>query len=170
MNGPAWGLFALAGWATVLSLETLFRQPGAGPWPALPDQIERQGRVYRRAPAADDPGDPPPALTLVAAANYQPKGAGGGPPIRLRLLTLASSGTGVEMPVEAIGQDLIGPGSKGRCVVLDANGTIQSEQPTDAAWQAWKAPQRPSPQDIGAWLVGLRPYRANTCLWESLPR
>jgi len=170
MTGAPWALFALAGWATLLSLETWFRSPGAGPWPALPDQLERQGRLYQRGPAADDPGDPPPALTLVAAANYQPAGAGGGRPIRLRLLTLASSGTGVEMPVEAIGPALIGPGSKGRCVVLDRNGTILSEQPTDAAWQAWKAPQRPSPQEIGTWLAGLRPYRANTCLWESLPR
>jgi hypothetical protein len=90
--------------------------------------------------------------------------------IRLRRLGLVSSGTGVDLPVEAIGPALIGPGAKGRCVVLDADGMILSEQPTSAAWLAWIAPQRPSPLETAAWLAGLRPYRANGCLWESLPR
>ncbi|MBC1261450.1 hypothetical protein FQK07_09245 [Synechococcus sp. BSF8S] len=169
MSGARWALFALAAWSVVLSLETWFRRPGAGSWPAFPDQLERNGRLYRRTPAAGDPGELPPALTLLAAADYQPTAGGGGPPIRLRLLTLASSGTGVAMPVQAIGPELVGPTARGQCVVLDAGGNRVAQLPTNAAWLAWMAQQPPSRPALLAWLAGLRPYRANLCLWEGRP-
>lgn len=166
---PRWCLYALTAWGVVLSLETWFRVPGAGPWPALPDQLERNGRLYRRGPAGDDPGEPPPALSLLAAADYRPTGPGGGAAIKLRLLTLPSTGTGVAMPVEAIGPALLGTGGRGRCVSLDAMGSPLAELPTDAAWQAWMKRQPPDGPALLAWLAGLRPYRANLCLWESRP-
>lgn len=169
MSGARWALFALAAWSLVLSLETWFRRPGAWPWPAFPDQLERNGRLYRRSPAGDDPGETPPALTLLAAADYQPTGTGGGPPIRLRLLTLASSGKSVTMPVEAIGPELVGPAARGQCVVLDAGGNRLAQLPTDGAWQDWMAQQTPPRPSLIAWLAGLRPYRANLCLWEGRP-
>lgn len=165
-----WALYVLTAWGVVLSLETLIRTPGAGPWPSFPEQLERSGRVYLRRPPATDHAEPPAGLTLLAAADYAPVGAAGGdPPIRLRLLTLASSGTGVSMPVEAIGGALLGSGGRGRCVVLDERGMPLAVLPTEAAWQSWMARQRPDRLGLIAWLAGLRPYRANICLWESLP-
>jgi hypothetical protein len=166
---PRWCLYALTGWGVLLSLETWLRLPGAGPWPAFPERLERSGRLYLRGPAAADQGEPPPGLTLLAAADYRPTAPGGGLPIRLRLLTLPSSGTGVAMPVEAIGPALVGVAARGQCVVLDPSGTLLAALPSNAAWQSWMARQRPDRLGRIAWLAGLRPYRANTCLWESLP-
>lgn len=162
-------LLALTAWGVVLSVETLFRQPGFGRHLALPDRLERAGRHYLRSPAARDPGRPPEGLTLLAQADYREPGVATGDPIRLRLLTLASTGMGVSMPVKAIGPSLLGEGSQGSCVILDRKGQPLTRLSTEAEWQEWMARRRPGPGGLVAWLAGLRPYRANTCLWESQP-
>jgi hypothetical protein len=100
-------------------------------------------------------------VVLLAAADYGP--------IRLRRLGLATSGTGVHLPLAEIGPAVLGPGGRGRCVVLGADGAIERELPTEEEWQDWIRGRGPRGGDRVAWLAGLRPYRANVCLWESLP-
>lgn len=178
MIAPSWRVvvvIALAGWASFLSLESWVRPGGFSTDRGLPQELNRGGALWRQRPPAPSAGPLPAGVVVLEGADYDQASQtppAGPPPamIRLRRLGLVSSGTGVDLPVEAIGQAVIGSGAEGRCVVLDAEGTILSEQPTAAAWLAWIAPQRPSPLQTVAWLAGLRPYRANGCLWESLPR
>ena len=182
MSGARWALFALAAWSLVLSLETWFRRPGA--W--LLARVPRSARAQR---------PPLPACVrraMIPASRRQrspcwrrpttsPPATGGGPPIRLRLLTLASSGTGVTMPVEAIGPELVGPAARGQCVVLDAGGNRLAQLPTDAAWQAWMAQQAPAaarPDRLAGWPAPLprqplplgRPSLISSVLLQRLPR
>jgi hypothetical protein len=171
-QAPSPRLLLLSGltlWAAVLSVETLFRSPGVASHSRLPDRLERAGRVYLRRPPAPAVGPLPPDLVVLEAADYLPTPSPSAEqaPIRLRRLALSSSGTGVALPVETIGAALVGPGARGRCVVLDPAGVIRLELPTAAAWQAWIDTQRPGLWAGIAWLSGLRPYRANGCLWES---
>jgi hypothetical protein len=152
-------LLLLAGWGVALSVETWFRPPGWRGNLQLPLTLRRAGRVWPRR-AAPPPVDAlPESVTLLEQAAYGP--------FRLALVGLSSSGTGVHMPVEAIGPALLGPGGKGRCVVLADDGAIQREMSTAAAWREWMASQPPRLQERIAWLSGLRPYRANVCLWEG---
>lgn len=172
MIAPSWRVvvvIALAGWASVLSLESWLRPGGFSTDRGLPQALNRGGAIWRQRPPSPSAGPLPAGVVLLEGADYVQTSRTPAV-IHLRRLGLTTSGTGVDLPVEAIGPALIGPGAKGRCVVLDAGGTILSEQPTAAAWLAWIAPQRPSPLETAAWLAGLRPYRANGCLWESLPR
>jgi hypothetical protein len=155
-------LAVLAAWAAVLSLETWFRPPGwSGGAPPLPATLPRQGRIWPRMPASPLAGELPEGVVLLEGADYGP--------IRVRRLGLPSSGSGVHMPVAAIGPTVLGPGGRGRCVVLAADGTIERELPTAAAWERWMRGRAASGKGRVAWLAGLRPYRANVCLWESLP-
>jgi hypothetical protein len=103
----------------------------------------------------------PEGVVLLAAADYGP--------IRLRRLGLPTSGTGVHLPLDAIGPAVLGPGGRGRCVVLGSDGLILHELATEASWLEWIREQGPHGGELVAWLAGLRPYRANICLWESLP-
>ncbi|WP_143593500.1 hypothetical protein [Synechococcus sp. 1G10] len=139
----------------------------------LPERLQRDGLDWQRQPSTAAFKDSlPEGVVLLEQADYLPVSSGAVSatrPILLRRLGLTTSGTGVDLPVEAIGPAILGPGGKGRCVVLDAGGAIEKELPSGEAWAAWMAPQRPAPAEIVAWLAGLRPYRANGCLWESLP-
>lgn len=154
-------LVALAGWAAALSLESFFRPAGWTQGESLPAELARGGRTLRRAPASPLAGALPEGVTLLEAADYGP--------IRLLRLALPTSGTGVHLPVEAIGPAVLGPGGQGRCVVLDEQGAIVRELPTAAAWEQWIGSRNPRGLERVAWLAGLRPYRANGCLWESRP-
>ncbi len=174
---PLWRLIllvALAGWAALLSLESWFRPGGFLTKAGLPERLERDGLIWQRRSSTTVPSGPlPEGVVLLEQADYLPVSTGAQTltrPIHLRRLSLTTSGTGVDLPVEAIGPALLGAGGKGRCVVLDARGAIVTELPTGEAWAAWIAPQRPTRYEILSWLAGLRPFRANGCLWESLPR
>ncbi|MEX1322719.1 MAG: hypothetical protein AB1Z21_00830 [Synechococcaceae cyanobacterium] len=174
---PGWRLpllWGLAGWAALLSLESLFRPGGVPTGAELPQRLERGGRVWQRQPAAAAAAGPlPDGVVLLQQADYRALGAApealSGDTILLRRLGLTTSGTGVHLPVEEIGPALLGPGGQGRCVVLDADGAPVQELSSAEAWAAWMALQRPGRLETLAWLAGLRPYRANGCLWESLP-
>jgi hypothetical protein len=160
-------LLLLAGWATLLSLETWFRSPGFSSERGLPRQLEREGRMWRRQASSVAPvAELPAGVALLEAADYAPD-----PPegerVHLRRLGLATSGTGVDLPVEALAAALLGEGATGRCVVLDERGAVRESQATAAAWVAWIDPQRPDRGELLRWLLGLRPFRANTCLWEG---
>lgn len=176
-QGPGWRLlllWAMAGWAVVLSFQSLFRRGGVLSETALPERLERGGVTFLRQPSAAPPSGPlPDGVVLLERADYRAVVPAGSPlssgAIRLRRLGLTSSGTGVHLPVEAIGPALLGPEGQGRCVVLDAEGAIVRELTSGADWAAWMAPQRPTRLETLAWLAGLRPFRANRCLWESLP-
>lgn len=159
-------LIVLAGWASFLSIESLFRSGGFSQQPGLPDRLVRSGVSLGRRLPSPPAGPLPEGLVLLESADY---GAVASPPVRLRRIGLLSSGPSVHLPVELIGPSLVGPDVHGRCVVLDKDGRILSEQTTAAAWRSWLESQRSSPLATLAWLAGFRPFRANTCLWESLP-
>jgi hypothetical protein len=38
---------------------------------------------------------------------------------------------------------------------------------TAADWQALIAEDKPSAAGVALWILGLRPFRQNLCLWES---
>lgn len=152
-------LMLLAGWGVVLSVESWFRPPGWSGHVQLPLTLRREGRVWTRRAAPPPADDLPGSVTLLQDAAYGP--------IRMALVGLASSGTGVFMPVEAIGPALLGAGGRGRCVVLAADGEVVAELRTADAWRAWMEAHPPGLRERIAWLTGLRPYRANVCLWES---
>ncbi len=166
-------LLALAGWAAILSLETLFRSPGVPTGMALPQRLTRQGMLYVRRQAPSRSASLPAGLTLLEAADFHPLPSHGWrqplSPIRLRLIGLASSGTGVHMPVEAIAPAILGPQGRGACVALHESGEVSRTMATAAQWNQWMASSRPGPDEMVLWLAGLRPYRANVCLWEGLP-
>jgi hypothetical protein len=167
-------LFTLTGWAALLSLEVMIRSPGPVGAPPLPERLQRQGVVLQRGKAADLPTPLPTGVVLLEAADYGVAAGGSGaassrPPVRLRRLALTSSGTGVHLPVQELAASLLGPGGRGRCVVLDASGAVVREMSTSEEWQAAAAGSTPDRSATLAWLAGLRPYRPNLCLWESLP-
>lgn len=169
-NGPGgWRLASLllmAAWASVLSVEVWFRSPGFSTESGLPRQLEREGRLWRRQPAWPPVGKLPDGVVVLEAADYTLDGPDR-QRLHLRRLGLATSGTGVDLPVEDLAAGLLGKGASGRCVVLDGGGAVIAEMPTAEAWAAWIAPQRPSRNELFRWLLGLRPFRANTCLWEG---
>jgi hypothetical protein len=160
-------LLLLAGWATLLSVETWFRSPGFSGERGLPRELEREGRVWRRQPSPLPPAaELPEGVAVLEAADYahDPRDP---QRLHLRRLGLATSGTGVDLPVEKLAPALLGEGATGRCVVLDERGAVRESLPTAEAWAAWIAPQRPDRGELLRWLLGLRPFRANTCLWEG---
>lgn len=77
------------------------------------------------------------------------------PVIRPLPVCQLSSRQVVTLPVERKGPVLLGPRGKACCVVLDGAGEIAAELQSLIERQAW--------------LSGLSPRRANSCLWESLP-
>lgn len=163
-------VWILACWAVGLSLESLFRRGGFAAEQGLPQRLERQGSIYLRSPLTASDGPAPEGMVVLEAADYvrvparQPSDS-----IRLRRVSLLRSTQALSLPVEKIGPALLGPGGKGRCVVLDSKGAIQAELATPEAWLSWRDSQRPGSAETLAWLSGLRPRRANGCLWESLP-
>jgi hypothetical protein len=168
-------VYALTAWAALLSLESLVRVPGAVVGgPRLPAQLVREGVTLQRGAARDHVSALPEGIVLLEAADYdvaapaqaaRPRSG----TVRLRLLALTSSGTGVHLPVELLGESLLGQGGRGRCVVLDASGAVVREMTTSAEWKVAAARSAPDGSGTLAWLAGLRPYRPNLCLWESLP-
>lgn len=161
-------LLLLAAWASVLSLEVWFRPPGFSTERGLPARLEREGVVWRRLPGPPAPaaGKLPQGVAVLEAADYAPDGADQAG-LHLRRVGLATSGTGVYLPVENLGPALLGDGASGSCVVLDARGAVSASQSTAEAWAAWAASRRPDLGQQLLWLLGLRPFRANTCLWQG---
>jgi len=145
--GAPWGLlFALAGLGAhaCLNGNAGSARPGRGPWPALPDQLEPSGPSLQRGPRLTI-WRTPASTHLVAAANYQPAGAGrGGTGFGLRP---ASLGQQRHRRSKCLSRRSARPDSdraqKGAALVLDRNGTILSEQPT-ARLAAGKAPNGPA--------------------------
>lgn len=161
-------LLLLAAWATLLTVESWFRSPGFSTEKGLPTQLERRGQLWRRDPQTPAPpvAELPDGVAVLEAADYIPEKPDL-PRLHLRRLGLATSGTGVDLPVIDLAATLLGDGASGSCVVLDARGMVTADLPTAEAWAAWIAPQRPSRGELLRWLLGLRPFRANTCLWEG---
>lgn len=161
-------LLLLAAWASLLSVESWFRTPGFSIERGLPPRLERDGVVWRRLPGPPAPAAStlPKGVTLLEAADYAPDGADQ-PGLYLRRVGLATSGTGVHLPVQEQGLALLGEGASGSCVVLDERGNVRASQHTAEAWAAWAAPRRPDRGQQLRWLLGLRPFRANTCLWQG---
>lgn len=166
--GSPWRNLALAGllaWVLALSLETLFRPGGYSDEQGLPSQLTRDGLVLRRLPASAAAAPLPAGVVLLEAADYGT--APGRPLVLLRRVSLVSSGTGVNLPLDAITASLAGKGSRGRCVRLGPDGSVLEAQASADAWFRHQSGRRPESGAIVAWLAGWRPYRSNTCLWEG---
>ncbi|MEO1002572.1 MAG: hypothetical protein AAFX65_05610 [Cyanobacteria bacterium J06638_7] len=159
-------LCGLAGWACLLSLETLLRRPGFAPAGALPPLLQLDGAPQPRRPAAP-PGQQRPAAQLpdgvveLGAARYGER--------QLRLLAHRRSGASGRMPLQAINAALGGSPQGGRCLVVDGQGRVLAELASDADWLAWRRAHPPSGAATLRWLAGLRPRHANLCLWTATP-
>lgn len=163
-------LFLLFAWASILSVETWFRRGGFSNQWGLPKQLVRQGVPYLRQLSVGIDRPLPDGMVVLEAADYVPaRSARPGGVIRLRRVSLTRSSQAVTLPVERIGTELLGPGGRGRCVLLDQNGTVLAEIPTREAMDIWWKAHPPGLKDRMFWLAGIRPYRANSCLWESIP-
>jgi hypothetical protein len=175
-------LLALAAWASLLALESWIRPagiPGAGGGQALPQRLERSGRVYERLPASLPPTAPrrplPEGVQILGGADYRavdpaaPSGGPGSGLILLRRVAHGRTGRSGLLPVEAITAALAGPAGRGRCVWLDAEGgVIAAAASQNALGEALRARPVPLVERL-AWLAGLRPFRDNSCLWEGSP-
>jgi hypothetical protein len=153
-------LLALALWAGWLSLESLWRPPGAEPPPVLPAQLQLDGITYRRLSGTAAPSlrPLPEGLTVLAAADYAAEASSR--KLALRWITLgSSSGRGVRFPIDTLPSLVLGPGASGGCQ-LDGR-LLRSE----AAVMRALSTRDPRGLDRLAWLAGLRPYRSNACLW-----
>jgi hypothetical protein len=152
-------LVALAAWATLLSLESWWRLPAAGPERGLPERLVVEGRSFERLTGVQPSQPPrralPQGLVLLEAADYR----SGEALLQLRRLAHARTGNSGVMPVEAITTALVGSDGQGSCVGLDADGRVR-----EALAQPRGAGERL------AWLAGLRPYRFNSCLWLGSPQ
>lgn len=163
-------LVALAGWATLLTLESWWRSPAAGPERGLPERLVVEGRSFERLSGAQPPLPPrralPQGLVLLEAADYRPASAsadGAAALLQLRRLAHARTGNSGVMPVEAITTALVGSDGQGSCVGLDADGQVRASIAGSAI------EPRGAGERLG-WLAGLRPYRFNTCLWLGSPQ
>lgn len=158
-------LCSLAGWASLLSLETLLRQPGFAPAATLPPQLRLDGVLYARRPASplqqDTPQlDLPPGVVRLAAARYGEHS--------VLLLGHTRSGASGQIPVEAINTALSRSPKGGRCLVVDGAGDVRAELGSAADWLAWRRAHPATSAQTLAWLVGLQPRQANLCLWMAM--
>lgn len=164
-------LAALVLWGAGLSLESLWRRPGSAPAPVLPPQLLVEGRLYERQPApppARPPGGPLPGVMRVpVAADYR---AADGGRLALRWISLASSsGSGVSFELASLPELFLGPGASGHCLLDGLPGSGAPALASDAELMAALAARNPlGPQRL-VWLLGLRPFRSNACLWVGRP-
>lgn len=163
-RGRSIALVALAGWASLLSIESWFRTPGMVRPERFPPQLEHQGRLYRRQPAASPAKPLPGDLVILEAADYL---AAGRPRLALRWLTLPSSGRSQIIPLEKLPAAVLGPGAQGFCQLAPRPGSGAPRLATAA--QLSEALEATAPQGAQRWLwlAGLRPYRSNACLWTG---
>jgi hypothetical protein len=160
-------LALLAGWASLLSVESWFRSPGVDRPEPFPAQLLHQGRLYQRGPAAPDAKTLPNDLVTLAAADYV---APGRPRLAVRWLTLPSSGRGIDFPLEKVAPAVLGPGATGYCQITLRPGT--DAPPLRTGRQLREALEATAPRGgpWWLWLAGLRPYRSNACLWTGWRR
>jgi len=167
-----WGTVALSSpcrWARCSHWKPLVpAPPGAGAWPALAGSTRASGpSLTRRGPAADDSlAIPTPHSPLGGSSQLTSpcrRWRGGH---RFLRLSLGQQRTGVEIALSRrIGPALIGPGAQapkkgggaGGLRRAGRNGTILSEQPTDAPGRPRKGPPTAQPTGVGPGLAGLRP-------------
>jgi hypothetical protein len=106
-------------------------------------------------------------MFLRASADYR---APDGRVLALRWITLGtSSGRESGFPLERISGALLGPGVRGGCLHdttdLGQTGPLRSPEQLQHAL----ASGNPRGLDRFIWLLGLRPYRSNHCLWVGMP-
>jgi hypothetical protein len=155
-------LLLLALWATGLSLESWFRRPGLQRPQPFPPQLLRGRVIYERRPPAANHQPLPDGLEVLEAADYQAPSA---PRLALRWLTLTSSGSGVNFPLEKVAPAVLGPGGRGVCQLADRPGTTAPLLHSPAELNRALAATAPRGAQWWLWLAGLRPYRSNACLW-----
>lgn len=155
-------LLLLALWATGLSFESWFRRPGLQRPLPFPPQLVRGPLIYERRSPVPDHKPLPDGLEVLEAADYQAPGA---PRLALRWLTLTASGSGVNFPLEKVAPAVLGPGGRGVCQLADRPGTTAPLLQSSAELNRALAATAPRGAQWWLWLAGLRPYRANACLW-----
>jgi hypothetical protein len=164
-------LAALVLWAAGLSLESLWRRPGIEAPPALPPRLLVEGKRFEQQaepPPAQPPGGPlPGGMTVPVAADYR---AADGSVMALRWLSLtSSSGHGVSFGLASLPELFLGPGASGHCQLDGLPGSGARPLSSDADLMAALAERNPRGFQRLAWLLGLRPFRSNACLWVGSP-
>ncbi len=157
-------LLLLAGWSVLLSLESWFRPPGpANPF-LFPAELRLGGVGYRRVPPRANLSPLPEGVTVREASDYR---SSTGQRFSLKWLTLASSGTGVHLPLDSFTQAVLGDGGRGACFLPAGPGQPQpyTVVRTSSDFQHGLPERLPRGLDRLRWLAGLRPLLPHGCLW-----
>ncbi|MEB3319783.1 MAG: hypothetical protein VKI63_02445 [Cyanobium sp.] len=165
----SWALTLLGLWALIVCV-LVWRRVPAPPPPALPERMQWQGRWLSRVPSRPPAAPLPDGVVLQSGADYG--GAPGQPRLALRWLVLASSGGSVGLHPELYSRSVLGPRSRGVCRIHDVRTGLLLGVATDGT-QALALLRRSDPTALERlpWLLGLRPWRINRCLFVGvLPR
>jgi hypothetical protein len=101
----------------------------------------------------------PSGVVELGAAHYGAR--------QLRLLGHSRAGSSGVMPVEAINAVFTGSPHGGSCLVVDALGEVRAELRNDNQWLDWRRNTPLTGAETLKWLAGLRPRKANVCLWTA---
>jgi len=162
-------LSVLTLWALVEAVLAWGRAP-APPPPHLPARMQLQGRWLERRAPSPLAAPLPEGVLLQAGADY---GSGSGQArLRLRWLALASSGGSVGLDPERLSLSVLGRGNKGVCRIHDARrGALLGVAATGTEALVLLRRNDPSGLERLQWVLGLRPWRSNRCLFVGvLPR
>ncbi len=155
-------LLLLAGWSVLLSLESWFRPPGpANPY-RFPAELSVGGVGFLRVQTRPDHAALPAGVTVREGADYH---SSTGQHFYLRWITLASSGTGVALPLEPFSEAVLGPGASGVCRLTPEPGRPPIVVRSASDFQQGLAGRLPSGVERLRWLAGLRPLIPHGCLW-----
>ena len=162
-------LAGLCLWALAQVVLVIWRPP-APPPPPLPGRMQWQGRwLDRTMPPLAARAPLPPGMVIQSAADYAGPGA---PRLLLRWVARTSSGDGVRFEPEGLALALLGPGASGACRVYDdATGRLLGIGRTGAETKALLRRNDPDRLQRLQWVLALRPWRLNRCLFvAALPR
>ena len=154
-------LAVLCAWAGVEAVLAWWRQPP--PPPPLPNRIQLEGRWFQREPKLPHIPSLPSGVVVRRAADYQ---ASNGQRLALRWLVNESSGSGVRLEPEKLSPVLLGSGRLGVCRVTNANtSSLLGTGRTGPEIKALLALNKPHGLQQMEWVLGLRPWMQNRCLF-----
>jgi len=156
------GVFTL--WACAETVLVWNRMPR--PHLALPHAMQWQGQWLKRQPPASTPKSLPERVLILGGADYQ---APGSPKLALRWIGSASSGNGVILPFQDLAPALLGSGASGLCRVYTDDGEVLlGLARTDKELKSLLRRNTPQGKDLGFWILGLRPWSLNRCLYVAV--
>jgi hypothetical protein len=131
--------------------------------PTLPSRIQLDGRWYVRDPKLPAMPELPSGVVIRRGANYL---SVDGQRLAMRWLVNESSGSGVRLEPEKLSATLLGRGTQGFCRVYQpSTGVFLGTARTGSEVKSLLATTDPRGMDRLQWLLGLRPWRQNRCLF-----